>query len=307
MKKILVTGGAGFVGSHLVDTLINSGNQVYVIDDLSSGSADNINPKAEFFQVDITSAKAADIIKQISPEIIVHAAAQMSVSQSMKDPVNDVNINLLGLLNILSALDVKNLPYFVFISTGGAIYGEQDVFPAPETHAIRPTSVYGQSKYASELYLGLWQRVYGLKYSVLRLANVYGPRQNPHGEAGVVAIFCKKLLSGEVPTIYGTGEFTRDYIYVADVVFAITALINKSILGVFNIGTGVETSVNKLYDKLINAAGLDIQAAYGVQRAGDQTRSVIDASKAQTELKWSPQTDITQGIRETWEWFKNNK
>ena len=304
MTKILVTGGAGFIGSHIVDALLESGNEVYVIDDLSSGSIDNLNSGAQFIKVDITSPAAAEAIKKISPDVIVHAAAQMSVSQSMKDPVNDVNINLIGLLNILSALDVNKLPYFVFISTGGAIYGEQDIFPAPETHEIRPTSVYGQSKYASELYLGLWRRVYDLKYGVVRLANVYGPRQNPHGEAGVVAIFCKKLLAGEIPTINGTGEFTRDYIFVSDVVNAIEILIKGKSLGTYNIGTGREISVNNLYQVLMQAVKMDVKPAYGPQRAGDQQRSVIDSALASKELSWQVKVSFEDGIKKTWEWFK---
>ena len=304
MKRVLVTGGAGFIASHIVDKLVSEGNEVSIIDDLSSGDKANLNAEAKFYEADISESKVKDIIKEINPEVIVHAAAQISVSDSMKDPVTDVKINITGLMNILSSLDVENLPYFTFISTGGALYGEQDVFPAPEDHKIAPTSVYGLSKYSSEQYLDLWKRVYGLKYGVARFANVYGPRQNPHGEAGVVAIFSKLLLGGKTPTINGTGEFTRDYVYVADVVEAVYALVSKEQEGTYNIGTGVETSVNDLYNKLIAGADLDVPANYGPQRAGDQMRSVIDSSKALNEIGWQAKVDMSSGLEKTYSWFK---
>ena len=307
MKKIIVTGGAGFIGSHIVDSLVDGINKVFVIDDLSSGSKENINQKAEFIKCDISTGEVQSIIKQIQPDIIVHLAAQMSVSESMKDPVKDVNINITGLINILSACPQDKMPYIVFSSTGGALYGEQDEFPAPETHPIRPTSVYGLSKFASEKYLELWQRVYGLKFGVVRFANVYGPRQNPHGEAGVVAIFSKLLLENKTPKIFGTGEFTRDYVYVADVVEAVNKLISREQSGVYNIGTGIETSVNKIYKKLLEVSGLDIEPIYAPQRAGDQTRSAISSEKAKKELGWYAKVEITQGLKETFEWFKKSK
>lgn len=302
MKKVLVTGAAGFIGSHICDYLLSQNYIVAAIDDLSSGNLDNLSNSVQFFQQDICDAEAAHTIRKFKPDIIVHAAAQMSVSQSMKDPVFDVKVNLEGMLNILTACQDK-LPYFLFISTGGALYGEQDVFPASENHAIHPTSVYGQSKYCAETYLGLWQRIYGLKYGVLRLANVYGPRQNPHGEAGVVAIFMQKLFKGETPIIFGTGAITRDYIYVADVVAAVAKMLDKEVEDTFNIGTAKETSVNDLYKFIAKAANTDIRAAYGSSRPGDQARSVITSKKAKEKLNWEAKVSLTEGIEKTAEWF----
>ncbi len=305
--RALVTGGAGFIGSHVVDRLVAKNFEVAVIDDLSSGSLDNLSDRAQFFQQDICDAEAAHTIKYFKPDIIIHTAAQMSVSDSMKDPLHDVKVNVQGTVNLLNALDKHNFPFFVFISTGGALYGEQDVFPAPEDHALRPTSVYGQSKAVVEQYLALWQRVYGLKYAVLRLANVYGPRQNPHGEAGVVAIFLKKLLSGEIPTINGTGKFTRDYVNVLDVVSAIESVIEQRITNTFNIGTGIETSVNELYQQIIKAGNFNIPASYGPQRAGDQERSVITSTRAKELLGWSPKLDLASGLQDTYQWFASHQ
>ncbi len=305
--RVLVTGGAGFIGSHVVDRLIAKNFEVAVIDDLTSGTLDNLSDRAQFFQQDICDPEAAHTIKYFKPEVIIHTAAQMSVSESMKNPLNDVRVNVQGTINLLNALDKNNFPFFVFISTGGALYGEQDVFPAPEDHEIRPTSVYGQSKAVVEQYLALWKRVYGLNYAVLRLANVYGPRQNPHGEAGVVAIFLKKLLSGEIPTINGTGHFTRDYVNVLDVVSAIEKVIERKLSNTFNIGTGIETSVNELYQEILKAGNFEIQANYGPQRAGDQERSVITSARARDLLDWSPKLDLASGLQDTYRWFASQQ
>lgn len=305
--RALVTGGAGFIGSHVVDRLVEKNFEVAVIDDLSTGSLDNLSDRAQFFQQDICDPEAAHTIKYFKPDIIVHTAAQMSVSDSMKDPLHDVRVNVQGTVNLLNALDREKFPFFVFLSTGGALYGEQDVFPAPEDHPLRPTSVYGQSKAVVEQYLALWQRVYGLKYAVLRLANVYGPRQNPHGEAGVVAIFLKKLLSGEIPTINGSGRFTRDYVNVLDVVSAIEKVVEQKIANTFNVGTGIETSVNELYQHILNSGNFITPANYGPQRAGDQERSVITSARAKELLDWSPKMDLAAGLTKTYEWFASQQ
>ena len=301
--RVLVTGGAGFIGSHVVDRLLREDYSVTVIDDLSSGNDDNLSDRAQFFQQDICDPEALHTVSQIKPDIIVHAAAQMSVSASMKDPIKDVQVNLAGMLNILNAYEGKDLPYFLFISTGGALYGEQEEYPASESHPIRPTSVYGQSKHCAENYLGLWKRVYGLNYGVLRLANVYGPRQNPHGEAGVVAIFLQKLLASEQPTIFGTGEFTRDYVYVSDVVDAVSKMLSNRDSGTYNIGTGIETSVNDLYQAILSASGSTQEVAYADQRAGDQERSVVSAKAAKESLGWEASKSLKEGLEETASWF----
>lgn len=305
MAKVLVTGGAGFIGSHIVDRLIELDHQVVVIDDLSTGNLDNLSDHARFFQQSICDQEAHHTIRKFVPDIIVHAAAQISVSDSMINPVKDIDVNLAGLLNILNACPQDKLPYFLFISTGGAIYGEQKTIPADESHPIQPASVYAQSKYCSELYLDLWQRVYGLTYGSLRLANVYGPRQNPHGEAGVVAIFSKKLLAGEQPKIFGTGEFTRDYVYVEDVVAAVELMIHKQDQGIYNIGTGLETSVNELYKQVASALNSDLQPIYAEQRPGELTRSSISSQKIQNHLHWQAKVSFAEGIKETVAWFKN--
>lgn len=305
MKKILVTGGAGFIGSHIVDRLIAADNEVFVVDDLSSGFKENVNSQAKFCQLDIRSKEAAALVAEFAPNVIVHAAAQMSVRESMRDPKNDADINLLGLLNLLvpaTSLDCR----FVFLSTGGAIYGEQESFPAAETHQIKPDSIYGLDKYFSELYLDFWERKHALKWTALRLANVYGPRQNPHGEAGVVAIFYKRLLNGTLPIINGSGEQTRDFVYVKDVAEAVLAAVEKVEAGIYNIGTGIETSINDLYDMISKSLSLDVVAQRGPSQVGEQLRSVIDASKAKQVLAWEPEVQLVAGLKETAAWFKNN-
>lgn len=280
MAKILVTGGAGFIGSHIVDAFLGEGHQVVVIDDLSSGRRENLPDKAEFHRLDIRSLEARSLIEAEKPRALIHTAAQISVRESLQNPLFDVEVNVAGLVNLLCACRGPGAPYFVFLSTGGAIYGEQDVFPAPEEHAIRPTSVYGLSKRAAEMYLDFWHRELGLKFAALRLANVYGPRQNPHGEAGVVAIFNQFLLSGKVPVIYGSGEQTRDFVFVQDVARAVLAVFKGQVPGIYNIGTGRETSVNQLYGLIAAAQASSQPARYEAERAGEQMRSCIDSGLA---------------------------
>ena len=304
MARVLVTGGAGFIASHVVDGFIAAGNQVLIVDDLSSGVKSNVSAKASLLELDIRSEKLGPAIKEFQPEIVVHAAAQMSVRRSMDEPVFDVDVNVVGLLNILQSLKGFALPHFVFTSTGGAIYGEQDTFPAKEDHRVSPESVYGLSKKVSELYLDLWARVYGLRFGVVRLANVYGPRQNPHGEAGVVAIFNQVLISGKTPTINGSGEQTRDFVFVGDVAKAILAVAEKRVTGIYNIGTGQETSVNQVYGLTCEALGLKRPAAYAAAKVGEQLRSCIDASLARNKFGWVPSVSVKEGLRQTSEWFR---
>ncbi|MCB0310746.1 MAG: NAD-dependent epimerase/dehydratase family protein, partial [Bdellovibrionales bacterium] len=257
MAKVMVTGGAGFIGSHIVDILLQAGHQVAVLDDLSSGKLENLPSGQKLYRLDIRDQTISDAFQEFEADVVVHAAAQISVRVSMENPYLDAHVNVAGIAHILQQFPRERLPYVVFISTGGALYGEQDEFPASEDHPIRPTSVYGQSKYCSELFLDLWRREFGLEYAALRLGNVYGPRQNPHGEAGVVAIFCERMLHNQEVLINGSGQQTRDFVYVADVANAVKEVVQRRVSGVFNIGTGKECSVNHIFEILCKDMQLD--------------------------------------------------
>ncbi|MCG3174732.1 MAG: UDP-glucose 4-epimerase [Myxococcota bacterium] len=306
--RCLVTGGAGFIGSHLTDRLIAEGHDVAVIDNLSTGVRSQVHEKARFHQTDIRDRTAMDrVFAEEKPEAMFHLAAQMDVRRSVADPGYDADVNLIGLLNLLEAGRRNGLQFTVFASSGGAIYGEQDVFPAPEGHEKRPCSPYGVSKYAGELYLNYYHIEYQLGYAAMRFANIYGPRQNPHGEAGVVAIFAVKLLRGETPTIYGEGRQTRDFVFVLDAVDSMVRAMKTRKTGAYNIGSGVETDINTIAAHLIQAAGFSGQAAHAAAKPGEQMRSCLDAGKAKRELGWSPSRDVDAGLRETMEWFRTRK
>jgi UDP-glucose 4-epimerase len=304
--RILVTGGAGFIGSHTVDALVATGShEVSVVDNLSAGKRDQINPGTRFHQADIRdAAEVGRIIGEERPEVIVHFAAQMDVRRSVADPAFDAQVNLVGFLNLMEAARQHGLRRVVFSSTGGAIYGEQDTFPADESHPCRPVSPYGVAKFSTESYLFFYKAQYGIDYAAMRYANVYGPRQDPHGEAGVVAIFCGRLLEDKPVTIFGDGKQTRDYVYVGDVVRANVAAVTASATGPINVGTGIETDVNQLYRALAAAAGSDRPPTYAPARLGEQSRSVIAAARAKRELGWSPQVTIEEGLRRTYDFFK---
>jgi len=304
--RILVTGGAGFIGSHTVDALVAIGShEVSVVDNLSAGKRDQINPGTRFHQADIRdAAEVGRIIGEARPEVIVHFAAQMDVRRSVADPAFDAQVNLVGFLNLMEAARQHGLRRVVFSSTGGAIYGEQDTFPADESHPCRPVSPYGVAKFSTESYLFFYKAQYGIDYAAMRYANVYGPRQDPHGEAGVVAIFCGRLLEDKPVTIFGDGKQTRDYVYVGDVVRANVAAVTASATGPINVGTGIETDVNQLYRALAAAAGSDRPPTYAPARLGEQSRSVIAAMRARRELGWSPQVTIEEGLRRTYDFFK---
>lgn len=303
MAKIIVTGGAGFIGSHIVDRL-KGGNEVHVIDDLSSGSSKNLSADVTLHELDIRSPEAAQVVAQLQPDVVVHAAAQISVRISMDRPTLDTDINVTGLVNILTPLCKKKGTHVVFLSSGGACYGEQEVFPAAENHPIRPESVYGLSKRVGEMYLEFWSRVWGVTSTSLRLSNVYGPRQNPHGEAGVVAIFCERLLAGKDITVFGSGEQTRDFVYVGDVAEAVFQAVQKRCVGEFNIGTARETSITSLAEDLRVRACPTAKINYAQAKAGEQMRSVIDNSLARKILAWEPSVSFTTGLDKTLAWYR---
>jgi UDP-glucose 4-epimerase len=305
--RVLVTGGAGFIGSHTVDVLAaRGGHEISIIDDLSAGKRDQVNARGHFYQADLRDAVAVRaVIERERPEVLMHLAAQMDVRRSVADPAFDAQVNLVGLLNLMEAGRAHGLRRVVFSSTGGAIYGEQDRFPCDEEHPQRPLSPYGVAKLATEKYLYFYHAQYGIDYVALRYANVYGPRQDPHGEAGVVAIFCGHILEGRPVTIYGDGSQTRDYVYVADVVRANVAALDATASGPFNIGTGVETSVNQLYEVLARNAGTSRAAEFGPPRAGEQRRSVVLPERAGKELGWRPQVELSDGLARTLRFFRD--
>jgi UDP-glucose 4-epimerase len=302
--KILVTGGAGFIGSHVCDEFLRGGHEVIALDNLSSGRKENLDPRVRLAQLDIRSREAADLITAEKPGVICHLAAQMDVRRSVEDPRFDAEANILAFVNLLEAARKVGVQKVIFSSTGGAIYGEQDVFPAPEGHATRPLSPYGVSKAAGELYLGYYRAQYGMQYVALRYANVYGPRQSPHGEAGVVAIFSQRLVGGKPCTIYGTGKQTRDFVFCKDVARANYLAFEKSYVGAINIGTGIETDIDMLYRHLADAAGSQEKATYAPGKPGEQMRSCIDNALAKKVLGWEPTVTVKEGLAQTIAFFR---
>lgn len=361
--KILVTGGAGFIGSHIVDLYIKNGYEVIIIDDLSTGKAEYVNPKAKFYKLDINESnlndnKLEDIFKEERPDIVNHHAAQISVSESVKDPVFDANVNILGTLNLLENCVKYNVKKFIFASTGGAIYEETEKIPIDENHPTRPLSPYGVSKLAIENYLYFYKKVHHLDSVILRYANVYGPRQDPYGEAGVVAIFINKMLKGENPIIYGDGNQTRDFVYISDAAQSNLLALKISLenenksninlkdefknkikgdvvskgriesknkdgnnriekdkntnngiiindIAIFNIGTGIETSVNEIFCKLKKITKTNVKEIHGPLKLGKLRRSCLSFNKAKKILGWEPEVDIEQGLKLTVNYFKN--
>ncbi|HYO14516.1 MAG TPA: NAD-dependent epimerase/dehydratase family protein [Thermoanaerobaculia bacterium] len=301
---VCITGGAGFIGSHLADAFLAEGWRVLIIDNLSGGRRENVPGGVELHVLDIRSKEAADLVREGGVELLVHHAAQMDVRKSVEDPVFDAEVNILGGLNLLEAARRGRVRQVLFASTGGAIYGEQDYFPADENHPVRPVSPYGVSKLAFERYLFYYHVAYGLDAVCLRYANVYGERQNPHGEAGVVAIFLNRLLAGQAPTINGEGLQTRDYVHVSDVVRANLAVVGLPGFHVYNVGTGVETSVVDLYKELARSVGSDLQAQHGPAKPGEQQRSVIDAGRLRGELAWPEPLPLREGLQRTADWFR---
>ena len=302
--KVLVTGGAGFIGSHLVDRLVQEGHEVVVVDNLSTGKRRNLNRAARFYKLDIQSWRLERVFRNERPNIVMHLAAQMDVRKSVEDPVFDAQVNVLGTLNVLQQAVRHGVRKVVFSSSGGAIYGEQEIYPAPEAHVTRPLSPYGISKLCGEQYLSYYQRVSGLQMVSLRYANVYGPRQDPDGEAGVVAIFIQKLLNNEQAIVNGNGRQTRDFVYVEDVVEANLAVMGQETQGTYNVGTGEETSINDLLRILITHTSSACKEVHGPAKSGEQVRSVIDSGKLRQELSWEPKTELSEGLKRTVDFFR---
>lgn len=305
--KILVTGGAGFIGSHIADGLIEQGHDVVIIDDLSMGNMDNVNPDAKFYLMDIRSKEVAKMFELEKFDIICHQAAQMDIRKSVQDPVYDAGINILGTINLLQNCVDHKVKKVLFSSTGGAVYGEQETFPCSEDHPLRPISPYGIGKLAVEKYLYYYANEFQLNYTILRYANVYGPRQNPKGEAGVIAIFAEKLLKGEQPLIHGDGKQTRDYIYVEDIKQANLAVLEDPENHIYNVGTGIETDVNQLFEELNQLTGSQSTEKHGPAMPGEQRRSVINPEKLMQKTHWKPDTDLQKGLEQTVQFFRSKQ
>ena len=302
--KIVVTGGAGFIASHIVDAYIQLNHEVYIIDDLSTGQNRNLNPSAKVHTLDIADPKAGRLIAEIKPHVLNHHAAQMDVRRSVADPAFDARVNIIGFINLLEACKDAGVKRVIFSSSGGAVYGDREPIPAAEAHETLPLSPYGVSKLTGELYLGYYQMAFGLPYVALRYANVYGPRQSTQGEAGVVAIFISQLLAGKNPVINGDGKQTRDYVFVGDVVRANIAALDSDFIGAVNIGTGKETDVVTLCERLRGGVGSPVKAVHGPAKPGEQRRSCLETSLATQVLGWRPEVALEQGLLQTIAYYR---
>ncbi len=305
--RVLLTGGAGFIGSHLTDALVAAGHAVTVVDDLSTGRREQVPPGAHLVAMDILDPALTVLVVEQAPEAVFHLAAHASVSESVREPEHDARVNVLGTLNLLRACAAAGVGRFVFSSTGGALYGEPHTLPCDERHPIRPLSPYGASKASGEAYVHALAAQSGMDAVILRYANVYGPRQDPAGEAGVVAIFAARMLAGEPVTIFGDGEQQRDFVYVADVVDANLRSLEAGESGVYNVGTGVGTSVNELFASLARATGYALDPRHAPSRSGDVQRVWLDASAAHRELDWAPRTPLEAGIGATVESLRTGR
>ncbi len=303
--KILVTGGAGFIASHVTDRFIELGHEVVVVDNLSTGKTEFVNPKAKFIEADITDkATIQQIIKDEQPEVIDHHAAHIQVGNSVKNPQFDAENNILGVLHIMEAAKEVGVKKVIMASTGGAMYGDKPV-PFDETMKEEPLSPYGVSKRSGELYLNYYHEQYGIPFIALRYANVYGPRQNPHGESGVVAIFAEMLIQGKQPVINGEGTNSRDYVFVTDVAKANALALDSDFVGALNIGTNTETTTNQVFDKVAQALDISVERQHGPARPGEQKRSVLSYQKAQEILGWQPTMNFDEGIKLVADWYRS--
>jgi len=297
--KTLVTGGAGFIGSNVVDKLIDFGHEVVVVDNLVTGRRDNLNPKAKFYEMDIRDPKLAEVFEAEKPDYVNHHAAQIDVRKSVLDPAFDAESNVIGSINLLELSRTHKIKKIIYASTGGAIYGDPEYIPADENHPIQPLSPYGITKHVVEHYLYLYGVNYGLKYTILRYPNVYGPRQDPHGEAGVVAIFTERMLNGMQPAIFGDGKQTRDYVFVGDIAEANIFAIDKGDGEIYNIGSAVETTVNELFETLKEILNFDMAPIYAEKRVGEVYRISITNDKVEKDFGWKPHTKLIDGLEKT--------
>jgi len=303
--RILVTGGAGFIGSNVADRMIERGHQVAVLDNLSTGRREFVPGAARFYHADLADAAAVDAcVAEFQPEVVDHHAAQIDVRKSVDDPTFDARVNILGTLSLLQSCHRHAVRKFIYASTGGALYGEARFLPATEDHPVNPESPYGASKHTVEHYLYIWKLLYRMDYTVLRYPNVYGPRQNPHGEAGVNAIFIGLMLEGKQPHIFGDGEQLRDYLYIDDVVEANLIALERGSGEIVNLGTGVGTSVNDIFRELKQILGFDGDAIYEAPRPGEIQRITLDAARAKEVLGWAPRMRFSEGLRRTIEWTR---
>jgi UDP-glucose 4-epimerase len=303
--NILVTGGAGFIGSQIADAYINEGHNVIIVDNMSTGVKEYINHKAKFYKIDVRDENLSRIFKENKIDVVNHHAAQIDLRKSVEEPKFDIEVNVIGSVNLLQNAKEHGVKKFIFASTGGAIYGEHDYYPADEEHPTRPYAPYGINKLSVEKYLFYYNHVYGMNYCILRYSNVYGPRQNSHGECGVIAIFTDKILHGTEPLINGDGEQTRDYVYVGDVVKANVLALKTTGPKTYNVATSEETSVNYIFNKLNQFAETSFNENHGHEKKGEQRRSVLSYEKINKELGWEPKVHIEEGIKKTVEFFKD--
>lgn len=302
--KILVTGGAGFIGSHVVDAYLEAGHEVVVVDNMASGNRANLNPRATFYEVDIRSPQLLDVMERERPEVVNHHAAHIDVRRSVADPLYDASVNIEGSIALLEACRKTGVRKVIYISSGGAMYGEPEYLPCDENHPVRPLSPYGASKHTVEHYVFMYRQNFGIDYTVLRYPNVYGPRQDPFGEAGVIAIFTERMLKGEPVTINGSGEQERDFIYVGDCVSANLLCLEAGGGREYNLGWGVGVTVNEVYRRLKEATGYHLDANYGPAKTGETFRIYLDTTRARQELGWIPRVGMEEGIARTVQFFR---
>lgn len=306
--KILVTGGAGFIGSHIVDQYVANGHEVVIVDSLITGREKNINPKAKFYQMDIRDSNLEQIFAKEKPDVVNHHAAQMDVRRSVADPKYDADVNVVGSLNLLELSRVHGVKHILYSSSGGTVYGEPEYLPCDEKHPIEPICPYGATKYIFEVYLNMYQLMYGIDYTVFRYPNVYGPRQDPHGEAGVVAIFTGQMLSDQPVIIHGDGKQERDFVYVGDCARAnLMATERKQGSGIFNLGSGIPTSVNQIYQYLKEITEYSQEASHGPAKLGETRKIYLDATKVHDNLGWEPEVSLREGLTNTVNFFKERE